>query len=88
MNFKMSDDPKSQGNILVNPSNVAARLASIEIDLQRAELEQIEKHLGYRLRLGGAITYMDENGEHVIEDREGIRPFPEGSDFPSPPESA
>jgi len=84
----MSDEPKSEGNALVNPGDLANRLASLEIHQDRSEINRIEEHLGHRLRLGGAITYVDENGIHVIEDRDGVRPFPEGSDFPSPPESA
>ena len=84
----MSDDPKSQGNLLVNPKDYADRLASLEIDHDRKEIDRIEEHLGHRLRLGGAITYVNDEGEHVIEDKDGIRPFPKGSEFPSPPDNA
>lgn len=81
----MSDDGKKLGNILVNPSDYAERLSTLEIDQDRSHIDRIEEHLGHRLRLGGAITYINEDGVHVIEDREGVRPFPEGSEFPSPP---
>jgi len=84
----MSDDPKDQGNFLVNPKAFAERLATLEIDQDRAEISRIEDHLAHRLRLGGAITYVDANGNHVIEDRDGIRPFSEDTEFPSPPDNA
>jgi len=84
----VSDERKTQGNILVNPADYASRLTALEPDQNRKDIERFEKHLAHRLRLGGAITYMDEDGNHVIEDRNGIRPFPEGSEFPSPPDSA
>ena len=83
----MSDDDKKPGNILVNPSDYAERLSELEVDKDRSHIDRIEEHLGHRLRLGGAITYINEEGVHVIEDREGIRPFPEGSEFPSPPQN-
>lgn len=83
----MSDDGKNLGNILVNPSDYAERLSTLEIDQDRSHIDRIEEHLGHRLRLGGAITYINEDGVHVIEDREGVRPFPEGSEFPSPPQN-
>ena len=84
----MSDDPKSHGNFLVNPKDYADRLSSLEIDQDRTEIDRIEEHLTHRLRLGGAITYVDKDGKHVIEDRDGVRPFPKGSEFPSPPDNA
>lgn len=84
----MSRGSKSPGNILVNPSDYADRLSKLEIDQDRSDIDRIEEHLAHRLRLGGAITYINEDGEHVIEDKHGIRPFPEGSDFPSPPQNA
>lgn len=84
----MSDDPKSQGNFLVNPKAYADRLSSLEIDQDRSEIERIETHLAHRLRLGGAITYVDQDGNHVIEDRDGVRPFSKDDKFPSPPDSA
>ena len=83
----MSDDDKKPGNILVNPSDYAERLSKLEIDQHRSHIDRIEEHLGHRLRLGGAITYINEDGIHVIEDRDGIRPFPEGSEFPSAPQN-
>lgn len=84
----MSRKDKSRGNILVNPDAYASRLEGLDSDRDMAEIERLENHLAHRLRLGGSITYIDEDGQHVIEDRNGIRPFAEGDEFPSPPDSA
>lgn len=84
----MSDDAKTKGNILVNPTSYADRLASLELEHDRDQIERIELHLAHLLRLGGAISYIDDAGNHVIEDRDGIRPFPDGAEFPAPPRSA
>lgn len=84
----MSRKDKSRGNVLINPATYSSRLSELEIGQDSAEISRIEDHLAHRLRLGGAITYLDEDGKHVIEDRDGIRPFAEGDEFPSPPPSA
>lgn len=84
----MSKDGQNGKNILVNPAEYSSRLSKLEPDQDSPEIERIENHLAHRLRLGGAITYLDENGNHVIEDRNGIRPFSDGDQFPSPPPSA
>ena len=84
----MSGKTKSPGNILINPADYSSRLSKLEVDQDSVEISRIEDHLAHRLRLGGAITYLDEDGKHVIEDRDGIRPFTDGDEFPSPPPSA
>lgn len=84
----MSEKTEKSGNILTNPIEYADQLAKLDSSKDRSKLLHLEIHLSHRLRLGGAITYLDEDGHHVIEDRDGIRPFPNGSEFPSPPESA
>jgi len=84
----MSRKDKSLGNILVNPKTYARKLNELEPDRDLDQIERLESHLAHRLRLGGAITYLDKDGNHVIEDRNGTRPFSEGEEFPSPPPSA
>lgn len=84
----MSGETRKPGNILVNPADYASRLEGLETDRDCTEIERLENHLAHRLRLGGAITYIDEGGNHVIEDQNGIRPFPAGSAFPEAPNNA
>lgn len=84
----MASDPKSNGNVLVDPAEYASRLELLDADQHGAEIRQIEDHLAHRLRLGGAITYITEDGQHVIEDREGIRAFDPNEAFPKTPDSA
>jgi len=84
----MSRKDKSRGNILVNPATYASRLEGLEADRDGSEIGRLEEHLAHRLRLGGAVTYIDQDGQHVIEDRNGIRPFADDDKFPSPPPSA
>lgn len=84
----MSSNGQNGNNILINPAEYSDRLKQIEPEQGTNEIARIESHLAHRLRLGGAITYLDEDGNHVIEDKNGIRPFPEGSEFPAPPDSA
>ena len=83
----MSGKTNKPSNILVNPADYASRLESLE-EQDISEIERLENHLAHRLRLGGAITYIDQSGNHVIEDRKGIRSFPSGSAFPDAPKSA
>lgn len=83
----MSGKTPKPTNVLVNPAGYASRLEGLEPDHDGPEIERLENHLAHRLRLGGAITYLDENGIHVIEDHDGIRPFPDGSKFPKAPEN-
>jgi len=80
----MAETAENQGNILVNPELYAKRLQEIEGDQEVDFHKRLEDHLAHRIRLGGAITYVDDTGRHVIEDRDGVRPFPPGSKFPSP----
>lgn len=84
----MASAPKSKGNILVDPAEYASKLETLDADRDALELRRIEDHLAHRLRLGGAITYIDEDGEHVLEDKNGVRPFEPGTPFPAPPECA
>ncbi|WP_155852005.1 hypothetical protein [Ahrensia sp. 13_GOM-1096m] len=84
----MPKDHESQGNVLIEPAEIASRLESIDPQQHEAESRRIEEHLAHRLRLGGAITYIDVNGHHVIEDKNGTRPFAAGDKFPSPPNNA
>lgn len=84
----MATAPKSRGNVLVDPAEYAAKLDGLDADANGTEIQRIEEHLAHRLRLGGAITYIDEHGRHVLEDCDGIRPFEPGTPFPAPPESA
>ena len=84
----MASAPKSKGNILVDPAEYASKLETLDADRDALELRRIEDHLAHRLRLGGAITYIDEEGEHVLEDKDGVRPFVPGNPFPAPPDSA
>lgn len=84
----MSGKSKKSGNILVDPAEYASQLEHLERDQNGQAIERIENHLAHRLRLGGAITYINEDGDHVIEDRDGVSPFPTGSKFPTPPASA
>lgn len=79
----MSEKTKNSENILVNPAEYVSRLKDLEHNRDAREIERLEIHLAHRLRLGGAISYMDEDDNHVIEDQSGIRPFPPGSDFPT-----
>lgn len=48
----------------------------------------IDDHLAHRVRLGGHITYRLDDGTPVIKDNAGVRPFPDGSVAPTPPDSA
>ena len=84
----MSGKSKNPGNILVDPAEYASQMEHLEPDQNGQAIERIENHLAHRLRLGGAITYINEEGDHVIEDRDGVSPFPAGSKFPTPPVSA
>jgi hypothetical protein len=86
--LKMSNETKTPGNILVDPAEYASRLKNLDQDRDGSDIERLENHLAHRLRLGGSITYIDENNVHVIEDQSGIYPFPVGSEFPTSPESA
>lgn len=84
----MSDKTYKLGNILVNPNTYASKFELRDQDRDDVAIKRLEEHLAHRIRLGGAITYTDENGVHVIEDRDGIRPFSKADEFPSPPEGA
>ncbi len=75
----MSGKTKSPGNILINPADYSSRLAQLEVDKDSKEIARLENHLAHRPRLGGAITCLDEDGKHVIEDRDGIHPFSDGN---------
>lgn len=84
----MPKDQVEPANILINPTELAQRLKTLEPDQELDAIARIEQHLAHRLRLGGAITYINADGQHVIEDKDGIRPFAVGDQFPSPPDSA
>lgn len=77
----MSGKTKKPTNILVNPAEYASHLEGLE-EHDSSQIQNLEEHLAHRLRLGGAITYIDEDGNHVIEDHDGIRPLTDGSTFP------
>lgn len=81
----MRDHDASEGNILVNPSEISSLLADLEVGRDMDLIRRVEDHLAHRIRLGGAITYINALGDHVIEDRDGIRPFSDGMAFPKPP---
>jgi len=82
----MSGKTKKPKNILVNPAEYASHLEGLE-EHDSLQIQNLEEHLAHRLRLGGAITYIDEDGNHVIEDQDGIRPFTDGSTFPQAPDN-
>lgn len=84
----MATRSKSHGNVLVDPAEYASKLEALDGEQHSSEIQRIEAHLAHRIRLGGAITYIDEDGRHVIEDKHGIRPFNPDVPFPPSPDSA
>lgn len=84
----MATRSKSHGNVLVDPAEYASKLEGLEAGDDLAEIQRIESHLAQRIRLGGAIIYINDDGQHVIEDKHGIRPFNPDTPFPPSPDSA
>ena len=81
-------DHRNPKNILVHPAGYASQLSELEQDRDLPAIKRIEDHLSHRIRLGGAITYLDKDGNHVVEDRNGVRPYVPGDEIPLPPQSA
>ncbi len=84
----MSKDTKITGGTLVDPS-IDSSAKAISNEAKNSGFRQrLENHLAHRIRLGGSITYVDDDGNHVLEDQDGVRAYAPGETFPPAPDSA
>jgi len=77
-----------ESNPLVDHEDDESSTGSLDNDKDKASHKAIDEHLKHRIRLGGHITYRREDGTHVIEDKNGVRPIPENFTAPPQPDCA
>lgn len=81
----MSGKEPSKGKQFINPATYNDEKFVFMKKASEASSVLLQEFLNHRVRQGRAITYIDEDGYHVVEDSQGTRPFLDGEKLTEPP---